>query len=99
MYKFTLARSSHLLSKDNALRLYRRTSVSREYVNTEFNRRRISVIVHRSPSDKLAINSLILLVFAPSLIPLKREKECLANCFLANSPSVYIFNNYSSKSR
>ena len=55
--------------------------MSREYVNTELNRRLISVIVHRSASDKLAIDSLVLLVCGLSLNPLKREKECLANCF------------------
>ena len=32
-----------------------RTSVRREYVSTEFDCRRISVIVHRSASDKLAV--------------------------------------------
>ena len=55
--------------------------MSREYVNTELNRRLISVIVHRCASDKLAIDSLVLLVCGLSLNPLKREKECLANCF------------------
>ena len=41
----------------------------REYVSTEFNCRRISVIVHRSASDKLAVYSLVLLVFGFSIIP------------------------------
>ena len=31
--------------------------MSREYVKTEFNSRRISVIVHRFTSDKLAVES------------------------------------------
>ena len=47
-------RSSNFLTKDDTLKLYRRTSVSREYVSTECNFRRISVIVHRSASDELA---------------------------------------------
>ena len=34
--------------------------MSREYVSTEYNCRRISVIVHRSVSDKLAVDSLVL---------------------------------------
>ena len=74
-------RSSNFLNKDDTLKLYRRTSVSREYVSTEGNCRRISVIVHRSASDKLAVDSLVLLVCGLSLFPPKREKECLANCF------------------
>ena len=50
--------------------------MGREYVSTEFNCRRIFVIVHRSASDELAVDSLDLLVCGPSLIPpLKREKE------------------------
>ena len=36
--------------------------MSREYVSMEFNCRLISVIVHRSASDKLAIDSLVLLI-------------------------------------
>ena len=55
--------------------------MSREYVSTEFNCRRISVIVHCSASDKLAFDSPVLLVCGQSLIPAKRLKECLANCF------------------
>ena len=47
----------------------------------EFNCRRIPVIVHRSASDKLTIDSLVLLICGLSLIPPKIEKECLANCF------------------
>ena len=57
----------------------------RKYVSTEFNCGPISVIVHRSASDKLAIDSLVLLVCGLSLIPPKREKEC---------PSFYILSNY-----
>ena len=55
----------------------------REYVSAEFNCGPISVIVHRSASDKLAVDSLVLLVCGLSLIPPKREKECSANCFLS----------------
>ena len=55
--------------------------MSMEYASIEFNSRRISVIVHRSASDKLAVDSLVLLVCGLSLIPLKRKKVCLANCF------------------
>ena len=56
--------------------------MSMEYASIEFNSRRISVILHRSASDKQAVDSLVLLVCGLSLIPLKREKGCLANCFL-----------------
>ena len=55
--------------------------MSREYVSMEFNCRRISVIVHRSASDKLTIDSFVLLISGLSLIPPKIEKDCLANCF------------------
>ena len=55
--------------------------MSMEYASIEFNSRRISVIVHRSASDKLAVDSLVLLVCGLNLIPLKRKKGCLANCF------------------
>ena len=48
--------------------------MSREYVSTEFNFQRISV-------NELAFDSLVLLVCGLSLIPAKRLKECLANCF------------------
>ena len=44
----------------------------REHVSTVFNCRRISVIVHRSASDKVAVDSLVLLVFGFSLI---RQRE------------------------
>ena len=57
--------------------------MSMEYASIAFNRRRISVIVHRSASDKQAVDSLVLLVCGLSLIPLKREKGFLANCFLS----------------
>ena len=68
-------RSSNFLNKDDTLKLYRRTSVSKEYVSTEGNCRRISVIVHRSASDELAVDSLVLLVCGPSLILPKRWRE------------------------
>ena len=35
--------------------------MSKEYVSREFDSRRISVIVHRSASDKLAVESFTLL--------------------------------------
>ena len=69
--QFTLACSSHVFNyQDNTSEnLYRWTSVSGEYVSTEFNCWRISVIVHRSANDKLAVDSLVLLVCGLSLIP------------------------------
>ena len=47
--------------------------MSGEYVSTKFNCRQISVIVHRSASDKLAVDSLILLVCGLS----QRERKRL----------------------
>ena len=41
----------------------RRTFVSREYISTEFHFRQISAMVYRSASDKLAVDSLVLLAF------------------------------------
>ena len=69
--QFPLACSSHVFNyQDNTSKnLYRRTSVSREYVSSEFDCWRISVIVHRSANDKLAFDSLVLLVCGLSLIP------------------------------
>ena len=69
--QFTLACSSHVFNyQDNTSEnLYRWTSVSGEYAITEFNCWRISVIVHRSANDKLAVDSLVLLVCGLSLIP------------------------------
>ena len=55
--------------------------MGREYVSTECNYQRVSVIAHRSASDKLAVDSLVLFVRRLSFIPPKREKECLADCF------------------
>ena len=55
--------------------------MGREYVSTECNYQRISVIAHRSASDKLAVDSLVLFFCRLSFIPPKREKECLADCF------------------
>ena len=55
--------------------------MSMEYASIEFNSQRISVIVHRSASDKQAVDSLVLLVCGLSLILLKRKKGCRANCF------------------
>ena len=68
--------------------------MSRQYVSTEFDCRRISVIVHRSVSDKLAADSLVLLVCGLSLIPPKREKECLtivSNQRLVNDKLFQVF--------
>ena len=50
-----------------------------------FNCRRISVIFHRSASDKQAVDSLVLLVCGPvwwteSNFPKERETECLPYC-------------------
>ena len=52
-----------------------RAYVSRE-VSTEFDGRRISLIVHRSASDKRAVGSFTLLAcLGPSLIPRVKERE------------------------
>ena len=60
----------------------------------------ISVIVHRSASDKLAVESFILLAcLGPSLIPVKERERVsgkvsnqrFANSCLANSLSVKIY--------
>ena len=49
--------------------------MSRE-VSTEFDGRRISLIVHRSASDKRAVESFTLLAcLGPSLIPVKERKR------------------------
>ena len=74
--------------------------MSREYVSTEFDCRRISVIVHRSASEKLAVESFTRLAcFGPCLIPVKERERVsgkvsnqrFVNSCLANSPSVYIY--------
>ena len=52
-----------------------------EYASIEFNSGRISVIVHRSASDKQAVDSLVLLVCGLSLIPLKRQKGVSGKLF------------------
>ena len=58
----------------------------REYVSTEFNCRRISVIVHRSASDKLAVDSLVLLVLLTEFYsPKERETGAPNDCFLLNT--------------
>ena len=50
--------------------------MSRELVSTEFDCRRISVIIHCSSSDKLAVESFTRLVcFGPSLIIPVKERE------------------------
>ena len=50
--------------------------MGRQYVSTEFDGRRISVIVHRSASDKLAVESFILFAcLGPSLIPVKERER------------------------
>ena len=78
--------------------------MSREQVSTEFDCRRISVIVHRSASDKLAVESFTRLAcFGPSLIPVKERERVsgkvqlkvsnqrFVNSCLANSLSVKIY--------
>ena len=52
----------------------------REYVSTEFDGRQISVIVHRSPSDKLAVESFTRLAcLGPSLMPVKERERVSGN--------------------
>ena len=92
--QFTLAYSSNVFNyQDNTSEnLYRRTSESGEYDSTEFNCWRISVIVHRSANDKLAVDSLVLLVCGLSLIPLEIfSNQRFVNTCVANSPSVCIY--------
>ena len=57
-----------------SFKLYRRTSASREYVRPEFNCRRIFLIVHHSTSDKLAVDSVVLLVCGLAYPPKERER-------------------------
>ena len=73
--------------------------MSRQYISTEFDCRRISVIVHRSASDKLIVVHLSCLFGAESYSG-QRERERVygkvsnqrfVNSCLANSPSVYIY--------
>ena len=73
--------------------------MSREKVSTEFDDRRISVIVHRSASDKLAVESFTLLAcLGPSLVwgrvSSKVSSQTFVNSCLAHSISVKILNNY-----
>ena len=76
--------------------------MSREYVSTEFDGRRISVNVHQSASDKLAVVLFTRLAcLGLSLIPVKERERVsgkvsnmnqrFVNSCLANSPSVYIY--------
>ena len=73
--------------------------MSRDKVSTEFDCRRSSVIAHGSASDKLAVDSLVLLCLGLSLIPVKERERVsgkvsnqrFVNSCLANSPSVYIY--------
>ena len=51
--------------------------MSREYVSTECNCRRISVIVYGSASDKLAVDSFVLLVCGLS----SKERERLLTIY------------------
>ena len=51
--------------------------MSREYVSTECNCRRISVIIYRSASDKLAVDSFVLLVCELS----RKERERLLTIY------------------
>ena len=50
--------------------------MSREYVSTKFNCRRISVIFHRSASEKLAVYSLVLLTSPKRERKLFPAKDC-----------------------
>ena len=57
------------------------------------------MIVHRSANDKLAVDSLVLLVWGWVVFQSRREKECLSNqrsvnSCLANSPSVFIYRRW-----
>ena len=54
----------------------------REYVSAEFNCGPISVIVHRSASDKLAVDSLVLLVYGLSLASPKEGERVFGKLFL-----------------
>ena len=74
--------------------------MSREKVSTQFDGRRISVIGHRSASDKLAVQSFTRLAcLGPSLIPVKERERVsgkvstqrFVNSCLANSLSVKIY--------
>ena len=74
--------------------------MSREKVSTQFDGRRISVIVHRSASDKLAVESFTRLAcLGPCLIPVKERERVsgkvsnqrFVNSCLANSLSVKIY--------
>ena len=70
-------------------------------MSTEFHGRRISVIIHRSASDKLAVESFTpLACLGLSLIPVKERdrvsgkvpnQQRLMNSCLANSLSVKIY--------
>ena len=78
--------------------------MSREYVSTEFDGRRISIIVHRSVSDKLGVESFTRLAcFGTSLTPVKERERVsdkvqlkvsnqrFVNSCLANLLSVKIY--------
>ena len=74
--------------------------MSKEKVSTQFDGRRISVIVHRSAGDKLAVDSFTLLAcLGPSLIPVKERERVsgkvsnqrFVNSCLANSLGVKIY--------
>ena len=73
--------------------------MSRELVSTEFDCRRISVIVHRSASDKLGVVHSSPACLGLSLNPVKERKRVsgkvsnqrFVNSCLTNSASVYIY--------
>ena len=68
--------------------------MSREKISTEFDCQRISVIIHRSASDKLAVVHSSCLFGAESYSGQRERKvssERFVNSCLANSPSVYIY--------
>ena len=89
------------MSAITSFKLYSgRTFVSRKYVSTEFDGRRISAIVHSSTPDKLGVESFTLLAcLGPSLIPVKERERVsgkvsnqrFVNSCLANSLSVKIY--------
>ena len=59
--------------------------MSREYVRAEFDGRQISVIVHRSASDKLAVESFTRLAcLGPSLYSGQRKRQSVCQGFQSN---------------
>ena len=70
--------------------------MSIELVSTEFDGRRISVIVHRSASDKLTVESCTRLAcFGPSLIPFKERERVSQKVQLKVSKAIPFFLSFS----